>query len=354
MANYATSVLVKGQALATKQYNEAEQRRQMPSVMELALKNQHISIPDAQALRVSPLRTVDVNYMKNITAGTATAKAYNHSGGIGDSVKINVNYLQTVETFSLPRKIAYNNFVTYTQMYANQYMMAWKNLKTRQDILALAYLYSVRNQLDATTMQARLATAGLGNYWDATTGALALPSGMTNLFIAQLKAAMEASYYTGEYDVICDVQKALQFENYMNQGAGNFSNTSWQFAGCTFARTQQVIDSNYTLGSTLAMPKGAFAGLCWNEGLNVKGVFQDEGGPVGILTTANDPFGSSAVADLSVYTQRADTSSDTTGGSPEDIVDQFELTLTMGYIVPPLSLSLDSTVLEVSELAAVS
>jgi hypothetical protein len=353
MANYAAGVLVNGQAIATKQFNEAEQRRQMPSVMELALKNQHISIPDAQALRVSPLRTVDVNYLKNITAGSATAKSYNHTGSIGDSGKINVNYLQTVETFSLPRKIAYNNIISYTTMFANQYAMAWKNLKTRQDVLALAYLYSVRNQLDATTMSARLATAGLGGYWDATNGALALPDGMQNLFIAQLQAAMAASYYLGEYDVIADVQKALWIQNYMNQGAGNFSNTAWQFAGCNFARTQQVIDANYTAGVTLAMPKGAFAGLCWNEGLNVKGVFEDEGGPVGILTTANDPFGSIATADISMYTQRADTSANLTGGSPEDIVDQWEITLTMGYVVPPLSLSNDSVVLEVAQMAGV-
>jgi len=55
MANYASSVLAKGQALATEKFNAPEKRRQMPTVMELALKNQHISIPDAQALRVSPL-----------------------------------------------------------------------------------------------------------------------------------------------------------------------------------------------------------------------------------------------------------------------------------------------------------
>lgn len=355
MANYASGVLVNGQAIVTNEYNAPEQRRQMPSVMELALQNQHISIPDAQALRVSPLRTVDVNYNTNIAAGSATAKSYNHTGSIGNSAKINVNYLQTVETFSLPRKIAYNNIQTYTSMFANQYRMAWKNLKTRQDVLALAYLYSVRNQLSDAVMEARLATAGLGQYWDDTTGALVLPAGSDALFIATVKNAMAAQFYTGEYDVVADLQRSLQIENYMNQGTGNFSNTSWQFGGCNFARTQQNIDSNTAYaGTVLAMPKGAFAGLCWNEGLNVKGVFEDEGGPVGILTTANDPFGSIAVADISMYTQRADTSADTTGGSPEDIVDQWELTLTMGYVVPPLSTSLDSTVLEVTSQAAIS
>lgn len=351
MANYASGVLVNGQAIVTKKYNAPETRRQMPTVFELALKNQHISIPDAQALRVSPLRPVDVNFMTNIAPGTGTAKAYNHTGTIGNSAKVQVVYIQTVETFSLPRKIAYNNIISYTKMFANQYEQAWKNIRTRQDNAALAYLYSVRNQLDAGTMSARLATAGLGSYWDTTSGnfALALPASAQPLFIANLKAAMSASFYDGEYDVIADIQTSVTIENYMNQGAGNFNNTSWQFAGCNFARTQQVIDPTYTAGATLALPSGQFAGLCWNEGLNVKGVFEDEGGPVGILTTAPDPFGSGAVCDLSMYTQRADTSANTTGGSPEDIVDQWECTVTMGYIVPPLSLALDSVVLEVSQ-----
>jgi hypothetical protein len=352
MANYATSALVNGQAMVTKQYNQPEQRRQMPTVMDLALKNQHISIPDAQALRVSPLRTVDIFYNKNIAAGSATAKAYNHTGTVGDSAKINVNYLQTVETFSLPRKLGYNNVEKYTQMFANQYEMAWKNLRTRQDVLALAYIYSVRNQLSAATMNARLATAGL-QYWDDTNYALSLPVGNDPLFIAQVKAAMDAQYYTGEYDVICDLQKGIWIENYMNQGAGNFSNTQWQFAGCNFAKTQQNIDSAFSGGVVLAMPRGAFAGLCWNEGLNVKGDFGGEGSSIGILTTAPDPFGGQAIADISMYTQRADTSSDTYGGSPEDIVDQWEVTLTMGYIVPPLSLTNDNVVLEVAQLTPV-
>lgn len=355
MANYATSALVNGQTIVTKKYNAPEQRRQMPTVMDLALKNQTISIPDAQALRVSPLRTVDVYYNKNIAAGSATAKAYNHTGTIGDSGKINVTYQQTVETFSLPRKLGYNNVEKYTQMFANQYEMAWKNLKTRQDVLALAYLYSIRNQLSQATMQARLASAfgATATNWNEGTYALELAANDNPLFIANVKAALYASYYSTEYDIIADVQKSLQIENYMNQGSGNFSNTTWQFAGCNFARTQMNIDSAYSAGTVLAMPAGAFAGLCWNEGINVKGDFTGEGSSIGILTTAADPFGGSAIADLSMYSQRADTSADTFGGSPEDILDQWELTLTMGYVVPPLALSGDSTVMEISQLAGV-
>lgn len=356
MANYATEALVNGQAILLKKLNAHEQRRQMPTVMEMALKNQEFSNPDAQTLRVSPLRTVDVNFNLDIAAGSAVAKTYNHTGNIGDSGKVNVVYVQYVETFSLPRKIAFNSIQSYTSMWANQYEMKWKNLRTRHDNAALAYAYSQRNQLDAVTMGARLASAGLGGYWDVSNNnfALALPNSQDSLFIAQIKAAMASSFYGPEFDVICDIQTALRIENYMNQGAGNQNNTSWQFADCNFVRTQQVIDSNYTAGATLAMPKGSLLGLNWNEGLNVQGVFEDIGGPVGYFTTVADPFGSGAVADLSAYTARADTSANLTGGAPQDILDQWELTLTVGYAVAPLALANDGVIMEIAKQASVS
>jgi hypothetical protein len=74
LANYALSVLAKGQAKITQKFNAPELRRQTPSVLGLALQNQDISIPRAQDLRTSPLRPVDVNFFTNIAPGTATAK----------------------------------------------------------------------------------------------------------------------------------------------------------------------------------------------------------------------------------------------------------------------------------------
>jgi hypothetical protein len=48
-----------------------------------------------------------------------------------------------------------------------------------------------------------------------------------------------------------------------------------------------------------------------------------------------------------MYSQRADTSANGTGGSTQDMVLQVELTVTMGYVVPPLSLAGDSAVFEI-------
>jgi hypothetical protein len=162
-------------------------------------------------------------------------------------------------------------------------------------------------------------------------------------FVQFAKAFMAARFLNGPYDIIADLQMAAEFEFEMQQGSGNFSNTSFQFGDAGITTTQDVISSNYALGAALIMPQGSLAGLVWNEGLNRAGVNAGENS-VGFLGTAADPLGSGAVADLSLYTARADTTANTTGGSSQDIVDQWELALTIGYVAPPLSTASDSVI----------
>lgn len=348
MSNYATAVLAKGQAIVTQRNQIPEQRRKMPTVFELAVKNQDFSIPNAAVLRTSPLRTVEINYFTNVTPGSGTAKAYNHTGTYGDSGNVTIVYVSEVETFGIPRKIADNSIMTYQNIFNNLYEQKWKNLRTRHDDAALAFLYANRLQLAAATVNPQLASAGLGQ-WDDATKSLPINNTDKQLFIQRVKSAMASRFYTGELDIVADLQLAAQFDYASQQGAGNFANIQFQFAGTTIAVTQSLVDAAYGAGAIFAMPKGALAGLNWNEALNRRGVDGGTTDSIGILGTIADPFGSGAIADLSMYTQRSDTSANTSGGSTQDIVDQWELTLTIGYVLPPLATANDSTVMEIGQ-----
>ena len=348
MSDYAASVLAKGQTVVTAKYQSPEQRRKMPTVMELAIRNQKISIPNAQDLRVSPLRTVDVNFLTNVAAGSATAKVAVHTGTYGDSAAINVVYVTQVETMSMPRKLAYNNINSYQELFNNLFEMKWKNLRTRQDTSALAFLIANRVQLSNAVMDPQIASAGFGStgtvgQWNQTNYAAEIANSNKTRFIQYAKALMASRYYTGPYDIISDLQMAAEFEFQLNQGQGNATNTSFQFGDAAIAATQDQVSTDYPLGAALVMPQGTLAGLVWNEGLNKAGVNAGQNS-VGNLGTVADPFGSGAIADISMYTARADTSANTTGGSTQDIVDQWEIALTIGYVAPPLSVVGDSVI----------
>jgi hypothetical protein len=349
MANYATAVLAKGQAVVTAKNQSPEQRRKIPTVFELAIQNQEYSIPNAQELRVSPLRPVEINYFTNVAPGNGTSKAYNHTGTYGDSGKVELVYVTHVEPFSLPRKLAVNSIMQYQAIFENLYEQKWKNLRKRHDDSAIAFLYANRVQLTAAVMNPQLASAGLGSggvvgSYNEANAAIEINQTYQKQFIQYAKAGMASRLFGGELDVIADLQLAAAFDYAAQQGAGNAANTQFQYAGTNIAVTQDVIASNYALGSALILPKGLFSGLNWNEQLNVKGLSEDIGGPIGMLGTAKDPLGSGAIADISMYTQRSDTSANTSGGSTQDVVDQWELTLTVAYALPPLSTSNESVV----------
>lgn len=347
MANYANSVLATGQAAISKKNQAPEQRRKTPTVFELAVKNQEFSIPDAAELRKSPLRPVEISYFTDIAPGVGTTKAHNHTGNKGDSGKVTVTYVTHVETFSLPRKVAENSIFSYQTKFNNLYEMHWKNLRTRHDASALSFAYASRMQLSNAVMTPLLASANPG-YWNEVNYALEVENADTSRFIQRVRSAMAARNYTGDLDIISDLQMAAEFEFAAAQGGGNFMNTSALFVGTNIARNNAVIDPAYTKGTVLALPAGLLAGLYWNEGLNKRGDNRDSGGPVGTFGTVADPFGSGAVADVSMYTERADTSADAYNGSTQDIVDQWELTLTVGYVLPPLSTAGDSVLMEIS------
>lgn len=342
MANYATSVLAKGQAVVTARNQAPEQRRKIPTVMELALKNQEYSIPNAPDLRKSDLRPVEIYYQKDVAAGSATAKAALHTGTFGDSGKIELTYITHVETLSLPRKIAQNNILGYQTLFNNLYEMKWKNLRTRHDNSALAFLIANRLQLTAAVVNPQIASAAPGT-WNDTNFALEVDATKASRFAQKAKSFMMARYYMGDYDVVADLQLADEFEFASQQGAGNATNQAWQFANMNISRTQDVVSSDYTSGALLIMPTKMFAGMYWNDPLNKSGVNSGET-EVGTLGTKADPFGSGAVADISMYTKRSDTSANTTGGSTQDILDQWEISLTIAYALPPLTTSGESVV----------
>lgn len=342
MPNYAISVLAKGQAIVTAKNQAPELRRKLPTVFELALKNGIYSIPNAPDLRKSDLRPVEIYYQTKRAQGADTTKSALHTGTYGDSGKVELVYVSHVEKFSLPRKIAQNNILTYQSLFNHLYEEAWRNLRNRHDTSALNFLFANRMQLSAAVVNPQIASANPG-IWNEATFALEIDQTKRSRFMQMAKNFMKARYYTGGYDVVADLQTAAEFEFQRQQGTANNTNTSFQFGDANVATTQDVVSNDYPLGAALYLPAGAFSGMYWNDPLNTAGVNAGET-EVGVLGTQMDPFGSGLKGDISVYTKRADTSANTTGGNPQDIVDQYEITGIVAYALPPLSVTGDSVV----------
>lgn len=350
MANelYVLSALAKAQVKASQQFGASETRAVTPAVMGLALQNASISIPAAEQARVHEKRVVDITFFSKKAAGSTTAKSITPSGTKGSSNKVNLVYVTHVESFSVNAKLADNNVYSEQEIFQNEYSQAWKALLTRHNQSAVDYIIANRCQLAASALATPIANSGAGT-WNETNYALEIPQAKKNLRLLAAESFMKARYFDGQYDVIADLATEAELKALMYQGANNGVNTNFQFGNSNIVASQVGLTSvaEYANGQMLILPKGGFAGICWNDQMNLRNT--DKGLAVGMFTTVSDPFGYGCKADLMIKSALVDSSADTVSGSTQDIIDTYEMSLTIAYVLNPLTTSGDA----VAHLAAI-
>ena len=341
MANYALSQLVKAQIVVQDKFVTPEIRAIKPSVVKLALGNVGQAMSQAEQARIHENRVADILYFTKKAAGSATAKVSRHTGSDGDSAKANLTYVTHTETFSHSYKMSNNNAFDNATILAYKLKQAWDNLLARHEQSAVDFLNTNRCQLTAANLATPISASGAGT-WNDTNKVLEIASANKNFRFAKAESFLNARYYTDGYDAVADLQTITDLNYLINQGQGNATNLSYQFGNTGFVASQKQLDTNYTGGAFYIMPKAGFAGVCWNDKLNRDNVYK--GDYIGTFTTMADPYGIGAMADVSIYADRADTSADTVGGSVQDVKEQYEISLTIAYAASPLTTANDSVI----------
>lgn len=307
----------------------------------LAMKNMNVTIPGHQELRKKDTRPVKAYIKTKRAASASTAKAYNHTGTKADSKEVTLVWVQFVEPFTILNKQGQSNMVGYEEQLAHEMLESARNLHARAGTAALAYLQSNRSQLAAP------ATGGAGT-WNGANFALEIAGSDEKKFFQNAASFMRKQNYRGQLDIIADSTQYRRAEFLGNQGSSNQDNLSFQFKDLNIAESTEDIDPNYTTGNTLIMPAASFAGLPWNDPVNLKGKgnYDEYVGGYGVV---KDPLGTGILFDFHAYSARTDGSA--SGGGVQDDVLEAEMTLTIGWVLPPLSTANESVVWEVAQVA---
>jgi len=340
MANYTASALLAAQAKFKPSFESPEVRRKQDPALMLALKNMEATIPSHQELRKKDDRAVKAYIKTKRAASATTAKAHNHTGTKADSKEVTLAWVKFIEPFTIYLKQGQSNIFNYAEQLAHEMMESARNIHSRAGTAALAYLQSNRSQL------ASLTTGGAGT-WNSTNFALEVAATDKDRFLQNIASFMRVQNFRGQYDAILDAEQYRKMQYILQQGTANNQNLSWMSQDfATIAETTEAIDSNYTDGSGLIMPSGSFAGLPWNDPVNRagKGDYDSVLGGYGMVA---DPLGSGLMFDFHGYTTRADGSSQ--GGGVQDEVLEAEMSLTIGWVLPPLSTASESVVYEVAQ-----
>ncbi|HRS66201.1 MAG TPA: hypothetical protein P5519_10000 [Spirochaetia bacterium] len=341
MSNYTASALLAAQAKFMPSFESPEVRRKQDPALMLALKNMSVTIPDHQELRKKDDRAVKAYIKTKRAAASTTAKTHNHTGTKADSKEVTLAWVKFIEPFTIYLKQGQSNIYPYAEQLQHEMLESARNIHSRAGTAALAYLQSNRSQLASPS------TGGAGT-WNGTNFALEINANDKDVFHQNAAAFMRVQNFRDQFDIIADSMLYRKYQYLGAQGGQNASNLAFQFADiATLAETTETIDSNYTNGSALIMPANSFAGLPWNDPVNRAGQGNYDS-YLGGYGTVMDPLGSGLMFDFHAYTNRADGSS--SGGGVQDQVLEAEMTLTIGWVLPPLSTASDSVVYEFAQL----
>lgn len=335
MANFDTGNLVVAQTILADKYAQPEMRMKPSPAFSLLTKNDNFLVVGAETLKTRDDRPIEAHLLARTKRSAGTARAYNHTGTVDDSIKKTLSWVTKSDKTSISLKLLNKSVHDFRVVLANKLEQCMMNVLEDYETAAIAYLKSARSQVSATLKG--------GATFNATSKVVDIAAANKAQFYQILKSAMRQNKYSAQLDVIADSNMYISAEYQAAQGGGNSANTAFQFNGLNIVESIELADAGYTAGTVLAMPKQSACALTWIPKENREG-FGDYNSFVGGYGTIQDPWGLGLEFAVHGYAQRADTSA--ANGDAQDVSMEFEVSLDTSFNTAPLSTANESVVFQ--------
>lgn len=334
MANFATAALVKAQAKLNGAFQAGELRFRDPVVHKLFLRNSEIMLPDYRELKTRDDRTVETNYFTRTSRALGTGRTHNHTGAQGDSGTLTPSWTTYNDAFVSTIKEAGNKIYSLEELHLSKMNNVVANYAEGLETVAHDYLFANRSGVNSATSDGTFdATDDTFEITESTNGDNA---------VAITRMVMDINKWQGiGGTIVADSIAFRKFWSQMNQGAGNSTNTSFQFDAGRMGSVTIIHDdkltadaagliSAYSKGYWIFVPDGTVAALPWIPRENRMGVETKENSYGQIL----NPIDSLGYA-VHTYQERVDGTS--TGGYTQDLKIETQISLDIAYEHAPLS-----------------
>lgn len=335
MANYAASVLAEAKLILAERYASPEKRLKSPGVLGAFAKNTSLAMPNVGELRTSASRAEKAYFANRAKRSNTSSRTHNHTGAVGDSTEVSLSWATYGDKFKTSLKRAENNIFSDAMILANELDNAFKNIHESADAAALAYLATNKTTVNVATKN--------GVFDSTTSDAFEVATANIARFIQYGKSMLRQNYYKGAADVIVDPTLYLEAQHYLNQGAGNSTNTAYQGGlGADIWEAIGLTDANFPKGMGYFIPEGTIGVVDWIPQKNQSGWgdYESYNGGYGQII---DPITGMSFA-VHGYSSRADNSS--SGGDAQDISTEWEISVDLSFNNSPLTVSGETTIFE--------
>lgn len=325
MANYTLANLVKAQIKLAGQFASNDQRFRIPEVFRLFLNGADQFFPNYKQLKTADSRVVETNYFKRTSQTLlTTGRSHNHTGTGGDSGTLALSWQTYSTTFSMTLKQADSSIYNWQEEFNNEITNKIIDFADGLDTVAGTYLFTNRSGVSNGTVNGKVSFNG-------TNDTYVIDGAFKDEIGTLIKLVADINKYQGQQvDVVCD---SLMYSNMLklsNQGAGNATNTSFQFAGTRFIHDPQMgarasaLDATYVEGFAIAVPTGHLACADWIPLQNRNGVDTKEQ----MYGSLNNPIDGLQYG-VHCYAERADGTS--VNGQKQDELIQTEISIDLSF-----------------------
>ena len=333
MANYTLANLVKAQIKLQGEFAANDTRYRVPAVFKLFLNGAEQFFPSYKNLKTSDTRAVETNYFKRTAQSLLTSgRSHNHTGIGGDSGTLALSWQTYTTTFSMTLKQADTSVYSWQEEFNNEIRNKVIDFANGLDTVAGTYLFSNRSGASSGTVTGKVSFNG-------TNDAYVVDGAYKDEVATLIKLVADINKYQGQtLDVVCDSLLYSEVLKLSNQGAGNATNTSFQFLNTTWIHDPQLaaravaLDATYNEGFAIAVPRGHVACADWIPTQNRNGL-ETTVNMYGRLANPVDGL------DYAVHSYETRADGTSVNGQKQDVVTQTELGIDLSFNHAPSSVT---------------
>lgn len=331
MPNYLTSQLVKTQTALAGEFASNDQRSRDNSIFKLLTGSANRFFPKYKELKKSVTMPNESHYfVRTANALQTSLPTHNHTGDRGDSATIDLNFSPYKQTFSQSLKLQNGKLFTDQEYFNDNMRNVILDFKNGLDVIAGDYLFNNKSGATLGTVQGKVD-------FSLTTDTYVIGAAFENEIATLMKITADLNKYQNTLlYAVCDSVMYSKVLPLMNQGAGNATNTSFQFGNIVFVHDASMynravaLDASFTNGYAVVMPANTAAVLDWIPLQNRQNVSTKENEYSNMINPADGL--SYAVHS---YMERAD--GVPVGGQNQDVLTQYETSIFLDFKHAPSS-----------------
>ena len=325
MPNYADTVLLNAVAVMTDPANAKEFRQEEYGALNAHLAYADIMIPNLAQIKKSENQTEQINYFKRSEGTVGSARTVSLTGKYGDTGYLTPTWTSYTREFTISEEQARGNIETAARIYAHQLKNTMIDLYEAIEDDAVSNLDTNRNTVAGNR-------SGLSTWHGVPSYTAHITNGNKANYYNYIKTDLRNDKYTGILQEVHTGNMDAFIAEYRNQGAGNDANTAFQFPGFEFHTSNSITNGSDFFGTSYVTEVGSISAIPWIPGKNRDGV---AGHGEYDWFSIPDPFGK--LGQLAVFRQKTASDTSGSGGTAQDAVAIYEISVDATFLAVPLS-----------------